>query len=373
MLAISNIEGRISMYCKKCGQENPDNAQVCSACGAVVIQPQTPSIAVRSSGMAIVALVLGILSVFTLALTAIPAIILGIVSLVRIEKSGGSLTGRSFAIAGIVVPTVTLPVIVLLMGVLMPAMARTRQKASRMACVTNLSGIGKAMQIYANDYEDAFPRSGGKNCYWARSIPDWQANNRFGAYGVSATGEGGQANITSCFYLLVKYCEMTPKSFICSGDAGATEFYPADDGAGDKDLIEFWDFGFEPSTHCSYSYHMPFGLYALTTSSDPRLAVAADRNPWQDSPAYSAKPKMGFFNPDGGREAVKYGNAIAHQEEAQNVLFVDFHVGQEKRSFCGVNDDNIYTFWDGGDIRIGSPPVIGSQPMSRLDSLLVHD
>ena len=361
------------MFCQKCGQENPDDAQVCNVCGTVLIQPQTPSIAVRNSGMAIVALVLGIMSIFTCALTAIPAIILGIVSLVKIEKSGGSLTGRGFAVAGIVVPAVTLPVIALFMGIMMPALARTRQVAFRMVCGTNLSGIGKAMQIYANDYEDAFPRSGGKNSIWTSRIPDWQASNRFGAFGISADGRGGMATISSCFYLLVKYCEMTPKSFICSGDPGATEFNPADDGIGERDLVDLWDFGIEPSTHCSYSYHMPFGFYALTTSSDPRLAVAADRNPWQASPAYTGKPMMGFFNPDGGREAVKYGNAIAHQEEAQNVLFVDFHVGQEKRSFCGVNDDNIYTYWDGGDIRIGSPPIIGCQPMDRRDSLLVND
>jgi len=229
---------------------------------------------------------------------------------------------------------------------------------------TNLAGIGKAMQIYANDYDGAYPRSGGKNSRWTSHIPDWRANNRFGAYDVSATGEGGTANITSCFYLLVKYCEVTPKSFICKGDAGATEFNPFDENAGNIELIDMWDFGPEPSKHCSYSYHMPFGLYALTTESDPGMAVAADRNPLQDSPTATAKMWPGIYNPDGGRGAVRYGNAIAHQEEAQN---------QEKRSFCGMNNDNIYTFWDGGDIRIGSPPVIGSQPMDRRDSLLVND
>jgi hypothetical protein len=103
------------------------------------------------------------------------------------------------------------------------------------------------------------------------------------------------------------------------------------------------------------------------------MAVAADRNPWQDSPAATGKSFPGSYAPDGGKEAVKYGNAIAHQEDAQNVLFLDIHVGQEKAPFCGINDDNIYTFWDGGDIRIGTPPVIGSAPADRLDSLLVHD
>jgi hypothetical protein len=247
-----------------------------------------------------------------------------------------------------------------------------------MVCGTNLSGIGKAMLIYANDYEDELPRSGGRNSVWAASIPDWQALNRFGAYNVSPDGSGGTANISSCFYLLVKYAEVTPKSFICKGDSGATEFKPADYGAGNRDLIELWDFGpynsetDNPSAHCSYSYHAPFGLYALTTSSEPGLAVAADRNPWMDSPSGEGGD-ISLYNPDGGKEAVKEGNAVAHQQDAQNVLFLDIHVGQEKRPFCGVNDDNIYTYWDGGDIRLGAMPTIGSEPQNRLDSLLVHD
>jgi len=54
-------------------------------------------------------------------------------------------------------------------------------------------------------------------------------------------------------------------------------------------------------------------------------------------------------------------------------LFLDIHVSQEKRPFCGINDDNIYTLWDGGDIRKGQMPVIGDVPGGRLDSLLVHD
>ena len=268
---------------------------------------------------------------------------------------------------------VVIAIIALLMGILMPALARVRQIAFRMVCGTNLSGIGKAMLIYANDYEDELPRSGGRNSVWTARIPQWDALNRFNAYGITATGDGGQANISSCFYLLVKYAEVTPKSFLCKGDSGVSEFKPANYNAGDRDLIDLWDFGPESENHCSYSYHMPFGLYALTTSSEPGMAVAADRNPWMDSPGASAKEFPGAYLPDGGKEAVSYGNAIAHQGDAQNVLFLDIHVGQEKRPGCGINDDNIYTYWDGGDIRVGTPPVIGSVPADRLDSLLVHD
>jgi prepilin-type processing-associated H-X9-DG protein len=259
------------------------------------------------------------------------------------------------------------------LAVVLPATQMSQFEAYRIECGANLSQIGRAMFMYADDYDDELPRSGGESTVWAPTIPNWRANNRFFAYGLSADGDGGQASISSCFYLLVKYFEATPGTFVCPGDVGTTEFKLTDVDAGDKELIDLWDFGPEARERCSYAYQGPFGFYALNMSDDPGLAVAADRNPWIDSPAAFAKQHPGFFYPDGSREAVKYANARAHDEEGQNVLFLDGHVAFEDRSFCGVRDDNIYTYWDGGDMRIGSPPTIGSRSQSSIDSLLVHD
>jgi prepilin-type processing-associated H-X9-DG protein len=299
---------------------------------------------------------------------AMSAVTVGIVSLVQIELSAGRLVGRGFAIVGIAIP------VVLLCLLFLPRIfLRPRSTAYRMVCGSNLSQIGKAMLIYAGDYADQLPRAGGKGTIWQPKINNWQASDRISAYNLHPDGTGGAASISASFYLLIKYAERSPKLFVCDHDKGTTEFKLTDYAVGDKELIDLWDFGPEPWKHCSYAYHMPYSLYALTTSSEPGMAVAADRSPWIKSPAAEAK-NVALFNPTGTPRQQKYGNAISHQENGQNVLFMDGHVYFEKRAYCAINDDNIYTFWDGGDIRRGGQPVVGSsQPMDRKDSFLVHD
>jgi len=282
---------------------------------------------------------------------------------------------------------VVIAIIALLMGILMPALARVRQLAFRMTCGTNLSGIGKAMLIYANDYEDELPRAGGRGSTWG-AVPQWANPDRRQAFGLAADNSGGRASISSCFYLLIKYAEVTPKSFVCKSDAGTTEFKLNEMNVGNLELIDVWDFGPATGTppeytkHCSYTYHMPFGLYALTTSSEPGFAVAADRNPWINSPAATAQ-NFAAFVPDltgmgGNSDQARKGNAIAHQSDGQNVLFLDAHVEFAKRAFCSVEDDNIYTIAT-ANMTTGDPKGLVTgltaqfNPTNRKDAVLIHD
>jgi prepilin-type N-terminal cleavage/methylation domain-containing protein len=62
---------------------------------------------------------------------------------------------------------VVIAIIALLMGVLMPALAKVRQIAYRMVCGTNLSGISKAMLIYSNDNEEEYPKAGWPDSSWS--------------------------------------------------------------------------------------------------------------------------------------------------------------------------------------------------------------
>jgi len=95
---------------------------------------------------------------------------------------------------------------------------------------------------------------------------------------------------------------------------------------------------------------------------------------------------LGNFKPDvaypggtaGTSDQAKQGNTIGHQLDGQNVLFLDSHVEFAKRSYCSIEDDNIYTTSRDtagkGDIY-GVMPVASSGlvPANRKDSILVHD
>jgi hypothetical protein len=238
------------------------------------------------------------------------------------------------------------------------------------------------MMIYANDYEDELPRAGGPSTQWG-AVPNWTGNSRFQAFNVNpADGSGGTASLSSCLFLLVKYAEVTPRSFVCNRDKGATEFELSRVRGLPRtfELIDAWDFGPTPQKHVSYAYHMSLGAYALKVSSDPGLAVAADRNPWMDSPFAKARP-LSKFRPDippynGTRVAARAGNCVAKKGDGQSVLFLDAHVEFAKRAYCGLDDDNVYTISadpNGGD-PLGTLPVFpNARPANARDSLLLND
>ena len=166
------------------------------------------------------------------------------------------------------------------------------------------------------------------------------------------------------------------------GDPIGQEFKLSDvaaDLAPDTKLHDLWDFGpwidkeNNPSTHCSYAYHWPIDQYALTVASDPAKAVAADRNPWMEPNKRSDNDWSDFQTGvlQDITEDKKKGNTIVHQDEGQNVLFLDGHVTFEKYPTCGIEDDNIYTRRNWGGGQIGEPTY--GAPANKKDSYLINN
>ena len=363
------------MNCPKCDQQNPDNAPLCSSCGYVLSWDPAELTAARARlskplRLAVVSLVLGILSIPTWAITAILAIVLGIVSLVKIEKGGGRLTGKGYAAIGIAIPAILCS----LAGVF-ALTAKVRYTYRRLVCATHLRSTGVSILIYMNDWDDGYPLAGSSTTKWGLT-PNWQAKDRSAAFGLEIDGEGGQASVSASVFMMCRsYLMGGLTDFVCPDDSGTTPFNPSLYAATPYDWGEFWDFGPDPSKHLSYTYHMPYGPYPLTKSCPPAMPVMADKNPWLDAFGYTARTKRDFdyFDPTGHAKEVGRGNAIPHRSRGQNVLFVDVHVTFEKSSACGLNGDNIYTSWSGPDIKKGSIPTLKSQPADPNDSLLVHD
>ncbi len=147
------------MYCPKCGRENVDGAVRCAACGFEFVGTGAvaASVEAKTSGAAVAALILGILVFFTCGITALPAIICGIVALVKISGSNGLLKGKGMAITGLVLPAALIILAPLPLAILMPALSRTKSIAQRVVCGTNLQGLSMAMMVYGNDYDGKAP------------------------------------------------------------------------------------------------------------------------------------------------------------------------------------------------------------------------
>lgn len=271
----------------------------------------------------------------------------------------------------------------------------SREQMFRALCMQNLRGLGQAMLLYANDYQNELPKAGARENDWVHAIPDWRAATREKAFDIDMQKREkiGKTTVTSSLYLLVKYSEVDPRTFVCKSDKNVRAFKPSEVPetlTPGWDYRAGWDFGGwydpnnNPSRHCSYAYHIPFGSHVLRTSSDPNMAVLADRNPWMN-PDRVSDPCTGWslFRPDAtdsNDPKALLGNSDTHQRDGQTVLYLDSHAKFETRAACGVEQDNIYTLQSDSSLpgrNRGTLPTIyqyrDNQIRSTRDSVLVQE
>jgi prepilin-type processing-associated H-X9-DG protein len=118
--------------------------------------PAAPAEA-KTSGMAITSLVLGLLGLFTCGVTSLVGLILGIVALLKVNRSGGRLSGNGLAIAGICVSALFVLMVPIYAAMLLPALARAKSKAQTINCVNNMKQLALAVRMYANDHNNQLP------------------------------------------------------------------------------------------------------------------------------------------------------------------------------------------------------------------------
>jgi hypothetical protein len=159
--AASKIRSELSAEWKALA-EFPEFADALRAGAPVAPRSQSPpptpapEAAIKTSGLAIASLVLGLLGCF--GITAIAGLVCGIIALTQISRSQRRLGGNGLAIAGVALSGMMMVFCIPMMaGMLLPALARAKGKAEQINCVNNLKQIVIALRIYSRDNNDRFP------------------------------------------------------------------------------------------------------------------------------------------------------------------------------------------------------------------------
>ncbi len=156
----------------------------------------------KTSKAAVASLVCGILGLCLL----VPSLfggILGIIALIKINQSQGSLKGTGLAIGGLATSALSIITVGIFAIMLLPALARAKAKANRIKCVNNLGSIGKALQGFADDNGQRLP--------W--QLNPIQQQNHFGEAGMVANSAARIVNIAAMRREL-----QTPKILVSPSD-----------------------------------------------------------------------------------------------------------------------------------------------------------
>jgi prepilin-type N-terminal cleavage/methylation domain-containing protein len=310
---------------------------------------------------------------------------------------------------------VVIAIIAMLLAILMPALAKVKTLAYQMLCGTNLKGISSAILVYGQDNNEKYPVAGKSGGLWNMNADgvnpagntgwNWDAPDKSAA----ANGKG---SVSACLYLLVKYADVSPGSFVCKAgkqkklnilasqtDTSLTAERSAistDAAVRAKDATECWDFSQMPSRYCSYAYAYPWDPSKLpSTATKMGVAVAGDLNPWiQPNAPDTTSPKVkfataatpannlatnpGYDSPQlivANTAFANYkltwvsGNSLTHDTVGQNILFNDMHVefSKQPNPDSAVQNDNIYTPWE-NSTGPGNRPR-GIQPTNTGETL----
>ena len=241
---------------------------------------------------------------------------------------------------------IVVAIILVLVGILAPAVRQALELARRAKCSGNLGTTIKEMHEYAAENGGSFP---------ATLITTPLNSGNIGRNRTSATGYESPAGVfrggnSRNLWLMIRLDYLQVDHMICLS---------TDDEADESDPT-FYDF--EDHTRISYSLHVQKSdgtdYFPITTLSPASKAVLADRNPISGRTGWLASGPGGTYSKpetdsaEGGYDEWE-NNSFNHEQEGQNVAYVDSHVGWATTPDVGIDDDNIWTWanatYDDGD------------------------
>jgi prepilin-type N-terminal cleavage/methylation domain-containing protein/prepilin-type processing-associated H-X9-DG protein len=255
---------------------------------------------------------------------------------------------------------VVIGIIALLMSLLLPAIANSREKANRVKCASNLRQIGICMQIYASyEHNGAFPRTVYDPTRTQLQLDNagYLVQDSFGTSHYVA-----QDNVPASIFLLLKTENMSPAIFICPSTDSTPGFTTSS-----AQLSSNWE---SIPQNMSYSMATPYPSTAADQAGfkwnnkvRPGFALVADINPGTRG---GSNPPNNVIGPphDARARQMAAANSNNHGNKGQNVLYGDGHVDFQHTPYCGLFRisgmyDNIYTAGnsDGGTCDDKSFPV----------------
>ncbi len=308
---------------------------------------------------------------------------------------------------------VVVAIIALLISILLPSLQRAREMAKRAVCLANLKSMSTSSLVYAEANRGVLPVAAhdAATTTLATQVGHLPALKD----GVSAPNNSN----TRGWHKLLQGGErayMQPKQFVCPsaksglnhlGDGTPTEAYIAPgseagfrfDINGDNDdpngvLSQLYDFDgtrrtLNDTQLASFSYSMHVTLQnqdssgntqggSLTNTQDPRLAFAADRNPYSNAVQYSSSQQFSRYNFSASASNAPYtsspgsvyddaqvnpgaaaspdqdlwkdtGNSLNHKQKGQNVTYLDGSARWSNHAWAGGDDDFLWTNQDPAD------------------------
>jgi prepilin-type N-terminal cleavage/methylation domain-containing protein len=267
---------------------------------------------------------------------------------------------------------VVIGIIVILISIFVPYIAKVRETDHRARCAENLRSLMASLRNYAAANKGGFPRV----TYDPAHLPDGYVafSGASAADPFSRDTTVKPNDVTASLWLLVRAGFAKSSSFVCPSTSDSSD---PSDGSGERHRSNFSDRG-----HLSYSYASPFSSapgYKLDDFLPADFALMADKNPGMSktgsdvtAPAWNSKPLD-----------LAHANSNNHSRAGENVLYTDGHVSFQTTPYCGVGKDgerdNIYTaltripITKGHPIPAWGPGVVGRDvgPAWERDSYLV--